>query len=113
MYLSNTIEIHGNNFTYIINKIQVKHQKILQLALQLGKLTPAKILHKNMIMLKKTDVHVGSTSDVVNNVVNNCAPGIFEIPSINRLIITIWELHIRSIVQRKHYLMECTSPMYL
>ena len=52
---------------------------------------------------KKSDVHVCGTLDVVYRALSNCA---FDIVKIYRLIIAIWEFHIRSIVQRNDNLLE-------
>ena len=72
------IEIYGNCSERNVNKIQTMQNKLLKLLLQLDRLTPTNILHKNLNILKINDLYKCSILSFVNNTQIGKCPRIFE-----------------------------------
>ena len=61
------IEIYGNCSENNVNKIQTIQYKLLKLFLQLDRLTPTSVLHKNLNILKINDLYKCSVLSFVND----------------------------------------------
>ena len=72
------IEIYGNCSERNMNKIQTMQNKLLKLLLQLDRLTPTSILHKNLNILKINDLYKCSVLSFVNDTQIGKCPKIFE-----------------------------------
>ena len=72
------IEIYGNCSDRNVNKIQIMQSKLLKLLLQLDRLTPTNILHKNLNILKISDLYRCSILSFVNDILIGKCTRIFE-----------------------------------
>ena len=72
------IETYGNCSERNVSKIQTMQNKLLKLLLQLDRLTPTSILHKNLTILKINDVYKCSVLSFVNDTQIGKCPKIFE-----------------------------------
>ena len=72
------IEIYGNCSDRNVNKIQIMQNKLLKLLLQMDRLTPTNILHKNLNILKINDLYKCSILSFVNDTQIGKCPRIFE-----------------------------------
>ena len=72
------IEIYGSTSISNVNRLLVMQNKLLKLILKLDKFTSTNVLHRNMKILKISDVHVCNTLGVVNEMGSNRCPEIFK-----------------------------------
>ena len=71
------IEIYGNCSERNVNKIHTMQNKLLKLLLQLDRLTPTSVLHKNLNILKINDLYKCSVLLFVNDTQIGKCPKIF------------------------------------
>ena len=72
------IEMYGNCSESNVDKIQTMQTKLLKLLLQLDRLTPTNVSHKNLNILKINDLYKCSVLSFVNDTQLGKCPKTFE-----------------------------------